>query len=145
MCGKQIFRLKSKNKAAGKSDDDVRDQTRRKPSHLPEVVPRGAADDHVLRQVLQPAPPGLLVGLDYQPPVARKVGCVKPPRVDSVEVYAMSIASSLESGGMRAPQWRCLVDRRRRLLKAAAEAEMAVAADILLSSSSVIIVGEVFA
>jgi hypothetical protein len=31
------------------------------------------------------------------------------------------------------------------LLKVAAEAEMAVAADILLSSSSVIIVGKVFA
>jgi hypothetical protein len=53
--------------------------------------------------------------------------------------------TSLKLGGVRAPRWRCSVAGRRRLLKAAAEAEMAVAADILLSSSSVIIVGEVFA
>jgi hypothetical protein len=86
MRGKRTFCPKSKNEAAGKSDDDARDQTRTKPHHLPEVVPCRAADDHVLRQVLQPAPPGLLVGLDYQPPVARKVGRVKPPRVDPVEV-----------------------------------------------------------
>ena len=57
----------------------------------------------------------------------------------------MSIASSLKSGGVRAPRRRCSVDGRRRLLKAAAEAEMAVAADILLSSYSVIILTEVFA
>jgi hypothetical protein len=84
--GKRTFRPISKNEAAGKYDDDARDQTRTKPPHLPEVVPREAADDHVLRQVLQPAPPGLLVGLDYQPPVAREVGRVKPPWVDPVEV-----------------------------------------------------------
>jgi hypothetical protein len=69
MCGKWTFRPKSKNKAAGKSNDDARDQTRTKPHHLPEVVPRGAADVHVLWQVLQPAPLGLLFGLDYQPPL----------------------------------------------------------------------------
>jgi hypothetical protein len=75
---KWTLRPKSKNKAAGKSDNDAQDQTRTKPPHLPEVVPRRAADDHVLRQVLQPAPPGLLVSLDYQPPVTRKVGWVRP-------------------------------------------------------------------
>jgi hypothetical protein len=57
----------------------------------------------------------------------------------------MSIASSLKSGGVRALGGRCLVDGRRRLLKAAAEAEMVVATDILLSSSSVVIVGRVIA
>ncbi len=57
----------------------------------------------------------------------------------------MSIASSLKSGSVRAPQQRCSLDGRRCLLKAAAEVEIAVAADILLSSSSVIIVGGVIA
>jgi hypothetical protein len=59
----------------------------------------------------------------------------------------MSITFSLKLGGMRAPQQRCSVDGQWRLLKVAAEAEMAVAvaADILLSSSSVIILAKVFA
>jgi hypothetical protein len=86
MPGKQTFRPKSKNRAVGMSGNDAKDQTRTKPPHLPEVVPHGAADDHILRQVLQQAPPGLLVGLDYQPPIARKAGHVNPPRVDPVEV-----------------------------------------------------------
>ncbi len=55
------------------------------------------------------------------------------------------ICAQWQSGGMRALRWRCSVDGQRRLLKVAAEAEMAVAANILLSSSSVIIVGKVFA
>ncbi len=58
---------------------------------------------------------------------------------------AAQICARRQLGGVRALRRRCLVDGRRRLLKGAAEAEMAVAADILLSSSSVIIVGEVFA
>ncbi len=101
MRGKRTFRPKSKNKAAGKSDEDAQDQTRMKPPHLPEVVPCGAADDHVLRQALQPAPPGLLVGLDYQPPVTREVGpvCIKPPRVDPVEVIRHVYRLFLEIGG----------------------------------------------
>jgi hypothetical protein len=57
----------------------------------------------------------------------------------------MSIASSLKFGGVRAPRRKCLVDKQQRLLKATAEVEMAVAADILLSSSSGIIVGKVIA
>jgi hypothetical protein len=99
MRGKRTFCPKSKNEATGKSNNDVQDQTRTKPPHLPEVVPRGAANDHVLRQVLQPAPPGLLVGLDYQPPVAREVGCVKPPRVNPVEVIRHVYRLLLEIGG----------------------------------------------
>ena len=98
MHGKWTFRPKSNNEAAGKSDDDARDQTRTKPPHLPEVVPRGAANDHVLRQVLQPAPPGLLIGLDYQPPVACKVGRVKPPQVDPMEVVCHIYCLLLEIG-----------------------------------------------
>jgi hypothetical protein len=90
---------KAKNKAAGKSDGNVPDQTRTKPPHLPEVVPRGATNDHVLQQVLQPAPSGLLVGLNYQPPVARKVGRVKPPRVDPLEVICHVYCLLLEIWG----------------------------------------------
>jgi hypothetical protein len=71
---KQTFRPKSKNGAAGKADNDARDQTKTKPPHLPEVVPCGAANDL----------PGLLIGLDYQPPIAREVGCAQPPWVDPV-------------------------------------------------------------
>jgi hypothetical protein len=58
---------------------------------------------------------------------------------------AAQICARRQSGGVRAPQWRCSIDGQWRLLKAVAEAEMAVVADILLSSSSVIIVGKVFA
>ncbi len=61
------------------------------------------------------------------------------------ETTAAQICVRLQLGGMRALQQRCLVDGQQRLQKAAVEAEMAVAADILLSSSSVIIVGKVFA
>jgi hypothetical protein len=99
MCGKWTFRPKSKNEAAGKSDDKARDQTRTKPPHLPEVVPRRASDDHVFQQVLQPAPLGLLVGLDYQPPITREVGRVKPARVDPVEVVHHVYHLLLEIGG----------------------------------------------
>jgi hypothetical protein len=58
---------------------------------------------------------------------------------------AEQIRARRQSGGVRVPRRRCLVDGQWRLPKAAAEAEMAVAADILLFSSSVIIVGKVFA
>ena len=44
-------------------------------------------------------------------------------------------------GGVRAPQQRCSVEGRWRLLKAAAEAKMVAAIGITLYSSSVIVVG----
>jgi hypothetical protein len=171
---KRTFHPKSKNGAARKSNKDMQHQTRMKPPHLPKVVPCGAANDHVLRKVLQPAPPGLLVGLDYQPPVAREVGHVKPPKVDIMEVVChvycllfevcppppagggdrngnggrgMTAAQNClrwQSGGMRASRRRCSDEGRWYLPKAAVQAEMAVAVDIFLSPSSVIIVGKVF-
>jgi hypothetical protein len=83
---KWTFCPKSKNVATGKALNEARDRMRMKPPHLPEVVPCGAANEPVIWQVLQPAPPGFLLSLDYHPPNTLEVVCVLPPQVNPMQV-----------------------------------------------------------